>query len=160
MKDERTLGERISDTIAQWGGSWKFIFLFSILLIVWIVINSLTYFEVISWDKYPYILLNLLLSFVAAFQAPFIMMSQNRAEKKQDTAYRILFQEIKELVEQDIQNEHVIEQLSRDIKKEQEMTKEQHAKLLSAIHQAIELQELNRHELAEILIKHIEEEEE
>lgn len=102
--DQRTIGERISDTITEWGGSWKFIIGFSFVMFIWIVFNTFSFFKIISWDHYPFILLNLVLSFVAAFQAPFIMMSQNRAEAKQDEAYRQLFYEIKELVQKG--NEH------------------------------------------------------
>jgi uncharacterized membrane protein len=116
--DQRTFGERVSDAIAHFGGSWKFIFSFSMVLLVWVVINTLNVFDVIAFDKYPYILLNLILSFVAAFQAPFIMMSQHRAEFKQDQAYRTLFYEIKELVQKDIEGTHSNEQNLRDIKGE------------------------------------------
>src|SRR5688572_9811612 len=107
--DQRTFGERTSDLIAHFGGSWKFIFLFTGILFVWVVFNSLTVFNVVAFDKYPYILLNLLLSCVAALQAPFIMMSQNRTEAKQDEAYRTLFYEIKELVQQDIETSNLNE---------------------------------------------------
>jgi uncharacterized membrane protein len=102
--DQRTLGEKISDTITEFGGSWKFIISFSFIMLCWVVLNTCSLFKIIRWDEYPFILLNLVLSFIAAFQAPFIMMSQNRAEAKQDEAYRQLFYEIKELVQQG--NEH------------------------------------------------------
>jgi len=78
---ERSLGERISDFVANFGGSWTFIALFFIGLFCWIGYNLLT----APWgnfDPYPFILLNLLLSCVAAVQAPIIMMSQNRQEAK------------------------------------------------------------------------------
>ena len=75
-------GERISDKVASFGGSWRFIIIFSIILIVWIIINSLVVLLAKPFDPYPYILLNLILSCVAAMQAPIIMMSQNRQEKK------------------------------------------------------------------------------
>jgi uncharacterized membrane protein len=73
-------GDRLSDKIASFGGSWKFIILFSIVLFSWILINSVRNFT--NFDPYPFILLNLVLSFVAALQAPVIMMSQNRQESK------------------------------------------------------------------------------
>ena len=98
--DQRTFGEKISDAVTDFGGSWKFIISFSIVMLLWVIINTLSLFKFITWDQYPFILLNLLLSFIAAFQAPFIMMSQNRAEVKQDEAYRQLFYEIKDLVQQ------------------------------------------------------------
>lgn len=101
--DSRTIGQKLADLVAWFGGSWYFIISFSVILVIWILFNSLAIIDYIAWDQYPYILLNLVLSFIAAFQAPFIMMSQNRAEAKQDAAYRILFQEIKDLVQQDIE---------------------------------------------------------
>jgi len=75
---EKTLktGDYISDKVAQMVGSWKFIIIQSILLIIWIVLNVTAYFK--KWDPYPFILLNLFLSFQAAYTAPIIMMSQNR----------------------------------------------------------------------------------
>lgn len=74
-------GDRISDKVASFGGSWKFIISFSIILVVWIIINSLVLLFK-PFDPFPFILLNLILSCVAAMQAPIIMMSQNRQEKK------------------------------------------------------------------------------
>jgi uncharacterized membrane protein len=75
------IGDRISDKVASFGGSWKFIISFSIIILFWITINSLVLLYK-SFDPYPFILLNLILSCVAAMQAPIIMMSQNRQEKK------------------------------------------------------------------------------
>ncbi len=76
-----TFGERLSDKLASFGGSWRFIIIFFILLATWIIINSLTLFNR-NFDPYPFILLNLILSCLAAIQAPIIMMSQNRMETK------------------------------------------------------------------------------
>jgi len=76
-----TLGERVADKVAEFGGSWSFMFAFATVLLVWIVINS-TAFLTQPFDPYPYILLNLVLSCLAAIQAPVIMMSQNRQEAK------------------------------------------------------------------------------
>jgi len=73
---ELTLGQRIADVVAASMGSWPFIIVQSILLTVWIVLNITAWIE--HWDPYPFILLNLALSFQAAYAAPFIMMSQNR----------------------------------------------------------------------------------
>ena len=72
----RTLGEGASDSIASVVGSWRFILIQSLLLILWLVCNSIAWFQ--HWDPYPFILLNLVLSFQAAFTAPIIMMAQNR----------------------------------------------------------------------------------
>lgn len=74
-------GEKISDKVAQFGGSWAFIIIFLIILFVWIVYNTLAASNY-KFDPYPFILMNLVLSCIAAFQAPIIMMSQNRQEEK------------------------------------------------------------------------------
>ena len=74
-------GEKLADKMAAYGGSWKFIVTFAIILIIWIIINSaVLLFK--PFDPYPFILLNLVLSCLAAIQAPVIMMSQNRQEAK------------------------------------------------------------------------------
>lgn len=78
----RTLGERISDGVADFGGSWKFIILFSILIVLWMCANIFLWKQQSAPDPYPFILLNLLLSCIAAFQAPIIMMSQHRQETR------------------------------------------------------------------------------
>ncbi|NHN32899.1 DUF1003 domain-containing protein [Paenibacillus agricola] len=70
--------DKFADKIAQFGGSWRFINVFFGILIFWIVFNSLSLTKVIHFDESPFILLNLVLSFLAGFQAPIIMMSQNR----------------------------------------------------------------------------------
>lgn len=76
-----TLGERIADKVAEFGGSWRFIILFGVIMGVWITLNSLALL-MRPFDPFPYILLNLVLSCLAAMQAPVIMMSQNRQESK------------------------------------------------------------------------------
>jgi uncharacterized membrane protein len=84
LADERaTFGERLSDRVAAVGGSWGFIIAFTAVLLGWMILNSdiLTHFNA-AFDPYPYIFLNLLLSTVAAIQAPIIMMSQNRQSAK------------------------------------------------------------------------------
>jgi uncharacterized membrane protein len=80
-KELLTRGQRISDRVARFGGSWAFIITFFIILILWILFNSLALAKVI-FDPYPFILMNLILSCIAALQAPIIMMSQNRQEEK------------------------------------------------------------------------------
>jgi uncharacterized membrane protein len=75
---ELTLGQRVADTVASNMGSWKFIIIQSTILFVWITLNITAYVQ--KWDPYPFILLNLVLSFQAAYAAPFIMMSQNRQQ--------------------------------------------------------------------------------
>jgi uncharacterized membrane protein len=73
---EFSFGDRVADKVAATMGSWNFIIIQSVLLFVWIVLNVTAYVQ--NWDPYPFILLNLALSFQAAYAAPFIMMSQNR----------------------------------------------------------------------------------
>lgn len=158
MIDNRNFGEKISDIVAHFGGSWKFIFIFMIVITAWLTINTLAFFQDISFDKPPYILLNLILSFVAAFQAPFIMMSQNRAEKKQDLAYRELFVEIKELVQQDLDTEIEIHNMEKYIMRELDAVKKQQHQLLLALKEAIALEKLNREAIVEILQNQEEEE--
>jgi uncharacterized membrane protein len=80
-KEVLNFGQRVSDRVASFGGSWKFIISFSIILTVWILFNSIAPNRE-DFDPYPFILMNLVLSTVAAFQAPIIMMSQNRKEEK------------------------------------------------------------------------------
>ena len=86
-----TLGQRVADTVAAGMGSWNFIIVQSALLAIWIVLNVTAYVE--KWDPYPFILLNLALSFQAAYAAPFIMMSQNRQQdidrKKAEDDFRV-----------------------------------------------------------------------
>src|SRR5438105_11328632 len=76
-----TFGERLSDHIAAFGGSWRFIILFGAVLFGWIILNAIFLVDR-GFDPYPFILLNLILSCLAAIQAPIIMMSQNRAEAR------------------------------------------------------------------------------
>ena len=83
QEEHQTFGQRLADRVASFGGSWKFIIIFACVLIAWIAANS---FVLIRWhdayDPYPYILLNLILSMLAAIQAPVILMSQNRQAAK------------------------------------------------------------------------------
>ena len=79
-KEKYTFGQRAADSIAKFAGSWAFIFSFAGVLIIWMVINTILAAK--AFDPYPFVLLNLVLSCVAAIQAPLIMMSQNRQEEK------------------------------------------------------------------------------
>ena len=79
-KKKYTVGQRAADAIAKFAGSWAFIFAFTGVLILWMLVNTLLAAR--AFDPYPFILLNLVLSCVAAIQAPLIMMSQNRQEEK------------------------------------------------------------------------------
>jgi len=82
--EKMTLGQKMADKVASFGGSWMFIIIFMIVLIIWIVLNSFILIKLRngSFDPYPYIFLNLILSMLAAIQAPIIMMSQNRQAYK------------------------------------------------------------------------------
>src|SRR5229473_4702761 len=80
IEAETTLGESLADSVARFGGSWRFIITFGILLTVYTVVNIAL--DKKAWDPYPFILLNLFLSMLAAIQAPVIMMSQNRQDVK------------------------------------------------------------------------------
>jgi uncharacterized membrane protein len=109
-----TIGQRIADQVAATMGSWKFIIIQSVLLAVWIVLNVTAFIQ--KWDPYPFILLNLALSFQAAYAAPFIMMAQNRQQdidrKEAENDYKInikaeleielLHQKIDELREKEV----------------------------------------------------------
>ena len=80
IEEEETFGERVADSVASFGGSWTFIITFIVVLAAYSATSSLLGRK--SWDPYPFILLNLFLSMLAAIQAPIIMMSQNRQDKK------------------------------------------------------------------------------
>ncbi len=80
IEQDATTGEKVADHVARFGGSWSFIILFSVLLVIYTAINI--FLDKQAWDPYPFILLNLFLSMLAAIQAPVIMMSQNRQDTK------------------------------------------------------------------------------
>jgi uncharacterized membrane protein len=160
LADERlTVGQKVADTVAANMGSWRFIIIQSCILAAWIVANSIAW--AFRWDYYPFVLLNLMLSFEAAFAAPFIMISQNRqAEKDRLTAQNDYLtdvkgeQEIAHMMEhldhQDMltlqivqrleaQNERLIQQekLTLDIvqrlEAQNERMKEQHQEMLAVL---------------------------
>jgi uncharacterized membrane protein len=123
-----TLGERLSDRIAEFGGSWRFIIIFFVLLFVWMAINVLVLVRK-AFDPYPFILLNLCLSCIAAIQAPIIMMSQNRKESKDrlrsendykvnlkaEMEIRIIHEKLDHLIMQQNQRLMEIQQIQVDI---------------------------------------------
>jgi uncharacterized membrane protein len=82
--EQLTFGQKMADKVASFGGSWAFIIIFMVVLIAWIILNSFILIKLRSgsFDPYPYIFLNLILSMLAAIQAPIIMMSQNRQAYK------------------------------------------------------------------------------
>lgn len=82
-EDQLTFGERLADRVASFGGSWTFIVIFGVVLLGWTLLNSLVLARAgEAFDPYPYVFLNLILSMLAAIQAPIIMMSQNRQAAK------------------------------------------------------------------------------
>lgn len=93
MADSATMGERLADRVAKWGGSWTFIITFSLILLFWMVLNSRVFDHLgLVFDPYPFIFLNLMLSTLAAVQAPVIMMSQNRQGAKDRLAASLDFE--------------------------------------------------------------------
>jgi len=131
MEQRSTLGQRVADRVAAFGGSWTFIFLFGGILITWMVANTLVLAYIgrgengAQWDPYPYILLNLVLSSLAALQAPVIMMSQNRAAEKDRLAAE---QDFKVNLKSELMLEELVrKQRERDVQIDQLMRTVQHA---------------------------------
>lgn len=87
VEEQMTLGERIADKVADTIGSWRFIIIQSMLIVLWITLNVVAWVE--HWDPYPFILMNVMLSFQAAYAGPVIMMSQNRQSAKDRLAAEI-----------------------------------------------------------------------
>jgi CRP/FNR family cyclic AMP-dependent transcriptional regulator len=101
IEEKYTFGEHIADGVASFGGSWTFIIVFGVVLVVWTAINVILRGK--AWDPYPFILLNLFLSMLAAIQAPVIMMSQNRQDKKDRLRSELDF-DVNRRAEAEIQN--------------------------------------------------------
>ena len=85
MRLPRNLGQKAADLLTKWAGSWTFILSFLIFLVLWIILNTFWIIFGKTWDPRPFILLNLVLSMIAAIQAPVILMSQNRRSEKDRT---------------------------------------------------------------------------
>ena len=100
IDEQETFGERVADKVASFGGSWTFIILFGVTLVSYTILSNLRHDK--SWDPYPYILLNLFLSMLAAIQAPVIMMSQNRQDHKDRVRSELDF-EVNRRAESEIQ---------------------------------------------------------
>lgn len=83
ITSKRTFGQKSADLVTRAIGSWAFITVFIIFMILWIILNSLWLFSGFAWDHKPFIMLNLILSCIAAIQAPIILMSQNRQSEKE-----------------------------------------------------------------------------
>ena len=110
-----TLGQKAADTMTKWAGSWFFISLLFILIAIWIYLNITAY--TLHWDPWPFILLNLLLSCLAATQAPIILMSQNRSNQRDrlraEYDYRINKKAEKEIRQVKVQLDRIEKRLSR-----------------------------------------------
>src|SRR3972149_538924 len=126
-REQFTFGQRVSDEMAAVAGSWSFIFGFAFVLITWVLLNTVA--AIHHWDIYPYILLNLLLSMLAAIQAPVILMSQSRQAARD----RIRAEHDYEV---NLKAEMEIEQLHEKL---DELRKRQWAELLAIQRQQIEL---------------------
>lgn len=105
-----TFGDKVADKVSEIAGSWGFILAFSLFLVFWIVLNGFILTGNNKIDSYPFILLNLLLSCIAALQAPIIMMSQNRQAKKDSLRNQNDYQV-------DLKSELILEDLHDDIRK-------------------------------------------
>jgi CRP/FNR family transcriptional regulator, cyclic AMP receptor protein len=123
MEQRATIGQRVADKVASFGGSWTFIFIYCSFLLLWMIVNSFVLFYYghgengAQFDPYPYILLNLMLSMTAALQAPIIMMSQNRAAEKDRLAAE---QDFKVNLKSELMLEELIrKQRARDAQMEQ-----------------------------------------
>ena len=131
-KGKYTFGQRAADTIAKFAGSWAFIFSFAGVLVLWMVVNAILATK--AFDPYPFILLNLVLSCVAAIQAPLIMMSQNRQEEKDrhraENDYKvnlkteIMIEDLYDKVNAILAKQSQIEKLLTEKKTKDEETKE------------------------------------
>lgn len=124
-KDTEKLGDKVADKLTEVAGSWSFIIGFTLFLILWILLNLYAFKNV---DPYPFILLNLVLSCVAALQAPIIMMSQNRAAKKDsmrsqndyktDLKSELILEDLHDKMEKIITNQNkILKSLEEDNKK-------------------------------------------
>lgn len=128
IEENVTFGDRVADKVATLGGSWKFIILFGVVLLIWIILNSAILMGN-AFDLYPFILMNLILSCISALKAPTIMMSQNRKEVKDrkrsgndylinlkaEIVIRTLHQKMNLLMEEQIENSFKIQKLQTEI---------------------------------------------
>ena len=121
-KDNEKFGDKVADKLTEFAGSWGFIIGFSLFLIIWILLNVYVFLEI---DPYPFVFLNLLLSCIAALQAPIIMMSQNRSAKKDsmrskndyktDLKSELILEELHDKMERIISNQNkILKELSKN----------------------------------------------
>jgi uncharacterized membrane protein len=124
--------ERFVDKVAHFGGSWNFIISMTIFLIVWMTFNAVSLW---TFDEYPFILLNLILNIIFSFEAPFIMMSQERAAEHQDVLYRNLLRELKDLIQSDLNEDR---QTNRALKEMKEQLDRFSAQITASKHDNVE----------------------
>lgn len=113
----KTLGQRAADGMTKWAGSWTFIIGFGVFLVIWVIVNTTWIVFGRTWDPYPFILLNLALSCLAAIQAPIILMSQNR-ESQRDRARAQYDYAVNRRAEREIQElKKQLDRIERKIRK-------------------------------------------
>lgn len=129
FEKRQTYGQKLADTVANSVGSWQFIIVQSLLIAVWVTVNSMTTLHI--WDPYPFILMNLVLSMEAAMTAPIIMMSQNRQAEKDRLENRVDYEVnlkaemgVRDILAYLEQNHYQIETLLQDIRQMQEQLEE------------------------------------
>jgi len=134
VEKKLTYGQKLADKVAEFGGSWTFILTFGLFFFIWMLINTIFLFSSKPFDPYPFILLNLLLSCLAAIQAPIILMSQNRKEQKDrqraendyminlksELEIRQLHEKIDNYIQYQWQRLHEIQKLQLDVMEENE----------------------------------------
>jgi uncharacterized membrane protein len=129
VDDDRTLGERVADNVARFGGSWPFIFVFLGLIATWMIINTVLIARIVhgkQFDPYPYIALNLALSALAGLQAPIIMMSQNRAATKDEALANHHYVESQKIEEVALAQRRLLEENTDLTKKVHDLTVQIH----------------------------------
>ena len=125
VKPKLSFNQKLSDTIARWGGSWSFIIFLSIFLGLWMALN-VAWFLIWHWDPYPFILLNLFLSCLSTYQAPIILMAQNRATERDRTKAERDYA-VNRKSEREVENiQQDLEDIKQLIKDNHEWSKEQH----------------------------------
>jgi len=132
QQEKLTFGQKVSDWVAKFGGSWPFVITFVLVLLAWMFFNTFSYFKLYQFDKPPFVLLNLVLSTIAAIQAPIIMMSQNRQADK-DRQHLQEDREVNRQAELEIRNlKRQLTEVQKTLEEERR-AREQQSKLLQEI---------------------------
>lgn len=121
-----TFGQRVADRVSEFGGSWFFIITFVTIMLAWVLANTLWFAKAEAFDPYPFILLNLVLSTLAALQAPIIMMSQNRQSTKDRVASRLNYEVSLKTDIEIMQLHQKLDELTQLIKHQPEQAVKQH----------------------------------